>query len=198
MLDYIRGELVSYDQDSLVIESGGIGYMVSPSLSIFNQLPEVGEQVKVYLHLEVKEDDLSLYGFSSPQERELFRIVLSVSRIGPKTALTILSSLDKGQFRQAIMGEELATLTSVKGIGKKTARRLVVELKDKVAELDFGAAREVGGPSEEVSLAIQALTSDSMGFNIQAAREAVSRVRSDQDGDLGVEELVQLALKELS
>ncbi len=197
MFDFIRGELVSYDEDSLIIESSGIGYMIQPSRSALEEMTEVGDQVQVYTHMDVKEDDVSLYGFASPGERELFRTVLGVSRIGPKTALTILSSVDKGEFRRAILDEELTTLTSIKGIGKKTARRLVVELKDKVSKLDLGSTG-TPGTNREVSLALQALTSDSMGFNVQAARKAISRVRSNHDGDLEVEELVQLALKELS
>jgi len=198
MFDFIRGKLVSYDEDSLVVENSGIGYMIQPSLSVLNGLGEVGEQVEVYLHLDVKEDDLNLYGFSNKQERQLFRMVLAVSRIGPKTALTILSSLKKGEFRQAILDEELSTLTSIKGIGKKTARRLILELKDKVAELDMGPAPTSGAANSKVSLAIQALTSDSMGFSVQAAREAISRVRENGDGDMEAKELVQMALKELS
>lgn len=199
MFDFIRGELVSFSEDSLVIESSGIGYMIQPSRSAMEAMTEVGDRVQVYVHMDVKEDDVNLYGFANPEERELFRTVLGVSRIGPKTALTILSSVDKGEFRRAILDEELTTLTSIKGIGKKTARRLVLELKDKVSELDLGTGGGGGqGSNKEVSLALQALTSDSMGFNVQAARKAISRVRGNHDGDLEVEELVQLALKELS
>lgn len=198
MFDFIRGELVDFDENSLVIESSGIGYMIKPSRSALEEMSEIGDRVQVYLHLEVKEDDMTLYGFANPDERELFRTVLGVSRIGPKTALTILSSVSQGEFRRAILDEELATLTSIKGIGKKTARRLVVELKDKVQELDIGVDRQVPGGNEEVSLAIQALASDSMGFTVQEARKAVTRVRNNHDGQFEVEELVQMALQELS
>ncbi len=197
MFDYIKGTLVDYDEDSLVVESGGIGYMINPSRGIMNELPEEGSQVKVYLHLDVKEDDLNLYGFSGPREREMFRMMLSVSRLGPKTALTVLSSMEKTEFRRAIMEEELSTLTSIKGIGKKTGRRLILELKEKVSEMEFESSAPGTGGGNEVSMAIQALTSDTMGFGVQEAREAVSRVR-EGDGDYDVEELVQSALKELS
>ncbi|MFW6111691.1 MAG: Holliday junction branch migration protein RuvA [Candidatus Bipolaricaulota bacterium] len=197
MFDYVKGKLVKYDQDAIVVETGGIGYMVNPSRGVLNELTDEGEQVKIYLHLDVKEDDLNLYGFSGPQEREIFRMMLSVSRLGPKTALTVLSSMEKSEFRRAIMEEELGTLTSIKGIGKKTARRLILELQEKITELEFETASVEGMANSKVSLAVQALTSDSLGFSVQEAREAISRVRDGGD-DLDVEELVQSALKELS
>ena len=197
MLDYIRGKLVTRTEEYLVVETGGIGYTIKPSRGVLNDLAEEGDQVKVYLHLDVKEDDLNLYGFSGTQERKMFRMMLSVSRLGPKTALTVLSSMEKSEFRRAILEEELQTLTSIKGIGKKTARRLILELKEKVSELEFRTTATGGASNSKVSMAIQALTSDSMGFAVQEAREAVSRVR-DRDDDLEVEELVQSALKELS
>ncbi|MCF7876407.1 Holliday junction branch migration protein RuvA [Candidatus Bipolaricaulota bacterium] len=197
MFDYIKGKLVKYDQDAIVVETGGIGYMVNPSRGVLNELTSEGEQVKIYLHLDVKEDDLNLYGFSGPREREVFRMMLSVSRLGPKTALTVLSSMEKSEFRRAIMEEELGTLTSIKGIGKKTARRLILELQEKITELEFETVGVDGMANSKVSLAVQALTSDSMGFSVQEAREAISRVRNGGD-DLDVEELVQSALKELS
>jgi len=197
VFDYIKGKLVKYDQDAIVVETGGIGYMVNPSRGVLNELTSEGEQVKIYLHLDVKEDDLNLYGFSGPREREVFRMMLSVSRLGPKTALTVLSSMEKSEFRRAIMEEELGTLTSIKGIGKKTARRLILELQEKITELEFETVGADGMANSKVSLAVQALTSDSMGFSVQEAREAISRVRNGGD-DLDVEELVQSALKELS
>lgn len=197
MFDYIKGKLVKLDQDAIVVETGGIGYMVNPSRGVLNELTDEGEQVKIYLHLDVKEDDLNLYGFSGPREREIFRMMLSVSRLGPKTALTVLSSMEKSEFRRAIVEEELGTLTSIKGIGKKTARRLILELQEKITELEFETVGVDGMANSKVSLAVQALTSDSMGFSVQEAREAISRVRDGGD-DLEVEELVQSALKELS
>ncbi len=197
MFDYIRGELIDYDEDYLVVETGGIGYTIQPSRGVVSDLPEEGEQVKIFLHLDVKEDDMSLYGFSGPREREIFRMMLSVSRLGPKTALTVLSSMKKSEFRRAIVEEEMGTLTSIKGIGKKTARRLVLELKEKVSDLEFETSAPGGEGNKKVSLAVQALTSDSMGFSVQRARKAVSRARENGD-DLEVEELVQSALKELS
>jgi len=197
MFDYITGELVKHDEDYIVVESGGIGYSIKPSRGALEGLSEEGDQVKIYLHLDVKEDDMNLYGFSGPREREIFRMMLSVSRLGPKTALTVLSSMDKNEFRRAILEEELGTLTSIKGIGKKTARRLVLELKEKVSEMEFETVSAGGVPDSKVSMAVQALTSDSLGFSVQEARKAISRVRENGD-DLEVEELVQSALKELS
>lgn len=197
MFDYITGELIKYDQDYLVVETGGIGYAIKPSRGALDELGEEGEQVKIYLHLDVKEDDMNLYGFSGPREREIFRMMLSVSRLGPKTALTVLSSMDKSEFRRAILEEELNTLTSIKGIGKKTGRRLILELKEKVSDMEFESVSAGGVADSKVSMAVQALTSDSLGFSAQEARKAISQVR-DRGNDLEVEELVQSALQELS
>jgi len=197
MFDYITGELIKYDEDYLVVETGGMGFSIKPSRGALDELGEEGEQVKVFLHLDVKEDDMNLYGFSGPREREIFRMMLSVSRLGPKTALTVLSSMDKSEFRRAVLEEEISTLTSIKGIGKKTARRLILELKEKVSDMEFEAVSAGGVADSKVSMAVQALTSDSLGFSVQEARKAISRVRESGD-DLEVEELVQSALKEMS
>ncbi|MFW6422359.1 MAG: Holliday junction branch migration protein RuvA, partial [Candidatus Bipolaricaulota bacterium] len=130
------------------------------------------------------------------QERELFRLILGVSRIGPKTALRILSSMREEEFREAVVNEEVQILTSIKGVGKKTARRLILELKDKIPEIEVADGAGVEGKSR-VGLALQALTSDSLGFSRMEAREALSSVQGE-DRDLEVQELIQRALKELS
>ena len=196
LYDYIEGRLVRFGEEELVIETGGIGYFVYPSQATVRGLSANTERAKVYVHLEVKEDDLALYGFANRQERALFRMILSVSRIGPKTGLQILSSMGKEEFREAIMREEEGTLTTIKGIGKKTARRLILELKDDLPELEMQST--TGDPHNGSSgVALQALTSDSLGFSFKEAREAISKVQKE-NGDLGTQELIQKALKELS
>lgn len=178
-----------------VLETGGIGYRIYVSQAVRHNLPSGDELVRIYTYLDVKEDDLNLYGFARKNERELFQMILSVSHIGPKTALTILSSIREKQFRQAVMQEEVSTLTSIKGIGKKTARRLILELKDKIPQLDLGSEDE--GDTRTASLAVKALCSDSMGFSPGEAREAVSRIQ-DREKELNVQQLIQRALQELS
>lgn len=195
MYDFIEGELVRYSEQAVVIETGGIGFSINPSRSALDGLPGLGEKAKLYVHQEVKEDDVSLYGFADREERKLFREAISVSRIGPKTGLQILSSMDDKEFRRAIMDEEEATLTSVKGIGKKTARRLILELGDKISDLEVSSDRSGTGGKSEVAL--RALTSDSMGFSPGPAREAISEVRKN-NSELTVQQLIQKALKELS
>ena len=197
MYDFIEGELVKYDEEELVLQSGGIGYLIMPSRAVLADLPPRGELTRIFVHLEVKEDDLSLYGFADRKERELFRMILSVSRIGPKTALTILSSMRREEFRRAVVEEEERVLTEIKGIGKKTARRLILELKDKMPELE--ALPQAGIGDGAVKTALRALTSDSMGFSPRQAREALARVQEEAEGEeLSVEQLVSGALKEMS
>lgn len=196
MYDFLEGRIVRLNEDNVVIQSGGAGYAVKPSQAALSSLPQPGETARLYVHLEVKEDDLSLYGFENRQERELFRLVLSVSRIGPKTALRLLSAMKGEQVREAVAQEEEKMLTSVKGIGKKTARRLILELKDKISDLEMEPS--ASAPQTNTSLALQALTSESMGFSNREAREALSRVREEEGSELEVQELIQNALQELS
>ena len=195
MYDYIEGKLVKYSEDAVVTEAGGIGYSINPSRAALDALSDEDGCGKLYVHLDVKEDDMRLYGFADREERELFRQAISVSRIGPKTGLQILSAMGDGEFRRAIIEEEETALTSIKGIGKKTARRLILELGDKISDLGMGKAGDRGGGKTEVAL--RALTSDSMGFSPERAREAISKVRKD-NSDLSVQGLIQRALKELS
>ena len=134
MITHLKGKLVEKSPTNVVIEVNGIGYWVNISLTTFSQIPD-NENIKLYTHLQVKEDSHSLYGFYSKKEREIFRLLISVSGVGTSTARTMLSSLDPQQVVEAISSNNVSIIQSVKGIGSKTAQRLIIELRDKILKI---------------------------------------------------------------
>ena len=130
----MKGRLCEKTPTSVVIEANGIGYIINISLSTFSQIPD-NENIKLYTHLQIKEDSHTLFGFYSLKEREIFRLLISVSGVGSSTARTMLSSLSSDQIIDAISSNNISLVQSVKGIGSKTAQRLIIELKDKVIKL---------------------------------------------------------------
>ena len=131
MITHLKGKLVEKSPTNVVVEVDGIGYWVNISLTTFSQIPD-NENIKLYTHLQIKEDSHSLYGFYSKKEREIFRLLISVSGVGTSTARTMLSSLDPQQVVEAISSNNVSIVQSVKGIGSKTAQRLIIELRDKI------------------------------------------------------------------
>ena len=132
MYSYLQGKVVEKTATSVVLDVGGIGYLLQISLSTYEALPLLGQEIRLLTHFVVREDAHALYGFYSAEERELFKLLLTVSGIGPKIALTLLSGIPFPQLRQAIVGGELETLKKIPGIGKKTAERMIVELREKL------------------------------------------------------------------
>lgn len=146
MFSYIKGTLEEYWEDTIVVESGGIGWNIHVPLSVLDRLPHVGEQIKVYTSFQVKEDSMTLYGFFSRQDLKMFNQLLGVTGIGPKAALGILSSLSPDDLRMAIIAEDSKAIAKAPGIGPKTAKRVILDLKDKISmdevlPLQFTAAR---------------------------------------------------------
>ncbi|MGJ8731601.1 MAG: Holliday junction branch migration protein RuvA, partial [Cellulophaga sp.] len=134
MITHLRGKLVEKNPTFLVIECNGVGYFVNISLHTLSKVTDA-ENIQLYTHLQVKEDSHTLFGFAEKSEREIFRLLISVSGIGPSIARTMLSSLSPAQVRDAIAGGDVATIQSVKGIGAKTAQRVILDLKDKVLKI---------------------------------------------------------------
>jgi len=134
MITHIQGRLIEKNPTEVIIDCNGVGYFINISLHTFSQLP-TGENVKLYTHLQVREDSHTLYGFSGKAEREIFRLLISVSGIGASIARTMLSSLSPQQIIEAIASEDVVTIQSVKGIGSKTAQRAVLDLKDKILKV---------------------------------------------------------------
>ena len=146
MIGFLRGKVVQLLADYCLLDVGGVGYRVFIPTSTRSRL-KTGEEAMLYTHLSVREDAMTLYGFESQEEYQGFQMLISVSGIGPKVALGILSSITVGKLFQAIHGKQLAVLTKLPGVGKKSAERMILELKDKAAELDGGEASDTLEPA---------------------------------------------------
>lgn len=193
MITHIRGRLVEKNPTSVIIDCGGVGYELHISLNTYS-LIGTDESVELFTHLQVKEDSHTLFGFAQKLEREVFRLLISVSGIGANTARTILSSLTSGELRSAIACDDVSKIQSVKGIGAKTAQRLIIELKDKILkvyEFDEVLPQQDNTVKEEALSALEVL-----GFSRKQAEKVVDAVLSEQS-DLGVEQVIKIALKKL-
>ncbi len=193
MIAHIQGRLVEKTPTDVVIECNGVGYHINISLHTFSLIPE-GENLKLFTFLQVKEDAHTLYGFVEKQERELFKLLLSVSGVGANTARTMLSSLQPNQIIQAIASNDVATIQGVKGIGAKTAQRVILDLKDKVLkvyDLDDVSLVSNNTNKEEALSALEVL-----GFNRKTAEKVIDKIVKDVP-NASVEELIKQALKNL-
>ena len=195
MISRLKGKVLQKSPTELVVDVGGIGYSVHISLSTFAALEHVEGDATILTHLHVREDALQLYGFATQAERDLFRLLISVSGIGPRMAQGILSGLNPAELKSAIASGNIAALTSVSGVGTKTAERIILELRDKVARAE--AAGTGGAPSSAElkarSEAIVALMS--LGFTRPNAEKALQAVLREADHQqLSVEEMIRRAL----
>jgi Holliday junction DNA helicase RuvA len=194
MISRLAGTLIHKQPPLMVIDVNGVGYEVEAPLSVFYDLPEAGQPVVVLTHLSVKEDSHTLYGFSSESERTLFRQLLKISGIGAKLALTILSGTRGDDLARFVAERDTAALTRLPGIGKKTAERIIIELRDKLDDLPLGGGPVSAGgpapPSDAISEATTAL--NALGYKPQ---EASRMVRAVADPDMSVEEIIRLALQ---
>ena len=145
MIAFLRGQLISKSPNQAIVECGGVGYDANISVATFTALPAEGAEVRLHIHTHVREDALALFGFAEREEKRLFEKLLTISGIGPKLAITVLSGIDAGRLVGAIRAGDHATLTKIPGIGKKTAERVVLELKDKLD--DMAAAAPSGAPA---------------------------------------------------
>ena len=193
MITHLKGKLVEKNPTHIVIECAGVGYFVNISLHTFSKIGD-SESIQLYTHLQVKEDSHTLFGFSEKSEREIFRLLLSVSGIGSSTARTMLSSLSPAQIRDAIATGDVPTIQGIKGIGAKTAQRVILDLKDKV--LKVYDIDELSAPSNNTNKdeALSAL--EVLGFVRKHAEKVVDKVVA-QDPGLSVEDIIKFALKNL-
>lgn len=191
MITHLNGVLEEKTPASAVIDVGGIGYLLSISLHTYAQLPDKGT-CRLFTHLAIREDAHVLYGFFNQDERELFRQLISVSGVGGNTALSILSGLDPSGVKDTITSGDVARLKSVKGVGPKTAERIIVDLRDKVGKVEVG---ELGFATEQNKLRDEALTAlVTLGFAKNAANKAIDNVLKKHGADIGIEEIVKHAL----
>lgn len=195
MISYIKGTLAEKTPARLVVEAYGLGYEILVPLSSYDAFGEEGSEVLVYTRFHVREDSHQLFGFATKKERRLFDMLISVSGIGPRSALTILSGVSVNDFCGAITLEEVSFLTAISGIGRKTAERLIVELKERVSELEVevGVATGAVSAQDAMSEAVRALMA--LGFTRLAARRAVEKCVDEAEGDVGIEELIRGALR---
>ncbi len=193
MIHHLKGKLVEKNPTYLIIECGGVGYFVNISLHTFSNLTDA-ENINLYTHLQVKEDSHTIFGFSQKSEREIFRLLISVSGIGSSTARTMLSSLSPAQIRDAIAGGDVATIQSVKGIGVKTAQRVILDLRDKVLKVYDIDEVSIGSSNTKKDEALSAL--EVLGFPRRQAEKVVDKVLL-QDHTQSVEEILKLSLKNL-
>lgn len=202
MYSYIKGILTEKELNKIVVEAAGVGYDISVPASVCMELPPQGTEVKIYTHFAVKEDGQSLYGFLYREDREMFRHLITVNGIGPKGALAVLSELSPDDLRMAIATGDVKSIIKAQGIGKKTAERIILDLKDKVAGDTFTAAvsggsvsgvRGAQGGAGPVSEAIDALSM--LGYSRMDAGRMVGTVNITED--MTTEDIIKAALKSI-
>ena len=191
----IRGQLIQKMPTEIIIEAGGLGYALSISTNTYDQLPKAGNEVSLCTYFHVTENKQSLFAFSEETERELFLMLIGVSGIGPKTAIILLSAVTPNEFKRRLIAGEVSMLTALPGIGPKTARRIIVELKDKFVKVSANdLPREDDDIAPEVSDAYDALLA--LGFQMQDIRRAIGKIQNGSQG-MGTEEIVKRVLTKL-
>lgn len=197
MYNYLSGQLISKAPTSVVLDVNGIGYEIMVSLATSQKLPEPGSRVTLKTYFIVREDAQILFGFATEEERALFKLLISVSGVGPKTALTALSGIELAELKRAIVEGSVATLTSVPGIGRKTAERLIVELREKIIIGKGEEISSVGKSAKDETLlqdSLQALVS--LGYSKQAAKTAIQKVYQERRNEgWNAEKLIRESLK---
>ena len=202
MIAYLSGKLLEKEANSVIVDVGGVGYEVSIPLSTFYELGEVGDDVQLRIYTNVREDAIQLFGFHTARERDIYLKLISVQGIGAKSGIAMLSGMNADEIIAAIRTENLGKLTAIPGVGKKTAERLVIELRDKIGELAKGvpagvstAAAGAVGADDVYEDALSALVN--LGYQRNAAEKALQQAR--QDGvDANVQKLLRAALQKLA
>jgi Holliday junction DNA helicase RuvA len=196
MITHLRGTIVRSSPAELVVDVGGVGYQVSIPLSTFTHFEHSSGEITILTHLHIREDAMQLYGFATESERDLFRLLISVSGIGPRMAQGILSGMGSADLREAILSGNLGALTAIQGVGKKTAERLIMELKEKVGK---GMPEEVApatGSKDLRSRAEAVVALMSLGFTRQGAERTLQEILSKSPTkDLSLEDLIKQALR---
>lgn len=192
MIAFIRGTLIEKEPTRAVIEAGGVGYELLVPLSTYEKLPRTGSEAKLLAHHCVREDDEILFGFATDDEKAMFAKLTCVSGVGPKIALAILSGSSVGELSMSIAGGDAKRLAAIKGVGKKTAEKICVELRDKVSEFAFSGRGGEGAPSPIAKDAVAALRA--LGFNEETSAKMVSDVLA-RDAEIdSVEQIIKMSL----
>lgn len=198
MIAHLSGELIRIEADYVVVDVNGVGYKVNAPLAVIAQLPPAGEEVRFLISTVVKEDSITLYGFSEEAQQSLFELLLTVSGVGPRVALNILSVMPVEQIIHAISGDNFHELNRVPGVGTKTAQRIVLELREKITNLVWAEAARESAPAEQRFLddAVEGLIA--LGYNRNDARAAVDQVVKSAADKSDAGGVVRAALKLLS
>ncbi len=200
MIARLRGILIEKSVTQCVVDVHGVGYRVVIPLTTFYELPEIGRPAVIHIHTHVREDAIHLYGFHVQEEREIFELMISVSGIGPKLAINVLSGIAAGELIRAVTEEDLKRLTGIPGVGKKTAERMILELKDKMAKIgreilpDRTDTYRAGGQVKDDALS--ALVN--LGYKGSAVKEAVDRIIREAQEPLALDRLLKQALRMLA
>ena len=194
MIHHLKGQLIEKNPTHIVIDCNGVGYFIHISLHTFSLLSSASEAISIFTHLQVKEDSQTLFGFMEKSERELFRLLISVSGVGASTARTMLSSIEPRQIMEAIASGDSAKVQSIKGIGAKTAQRIILDLKDKILKV-FGEGEVfVSQSNTNKEEALSAL--ETLGFARKPAEKVIDRIMKETT-EPTVETIIKLALKNL-
>lgn len=203
MISYIRGTLAEKNEDSAVVEAHGVGYQIFVPVPVLSELPPLGESVKIYTYFSVREDGMSLFGFLSRQDLAMFKQLIGVNGIGPKSALGILSALKPDVLRMAVASGDAKTISRAPGVGPKTAQRIILDLKDKIRPEDVLAGgleeslavpEEISGVGQAGKEAVEALTA--LGYSAAEAAGAVKKVKITEE--MTAEDVLKGALRHLA
>lgn len=201
MYSYIKGRLVRRTDEYIVVENNGIGYQVNCPIGISFELGELDSDIIVYIHQNVKEDDISLYGFSSQEQKDLFLQLITVSSVGPKVAMSICSQIKPDILAMSVMNGDINMLTQVKGLGKKTAERIILELRDKLKKVSSTAPKKTATTIQAPGSGIdQSVIEDAvsalivLGYKDSDARNAVNSV---YENEMALQDLIKKALRTL-
>lgn len=192
MITQLTGKLLEKQAPKLVIDVQGVGYEVLAPMSSFYQLPDCGNTLTILTHLSIREDAHVLFGFMTEQERKLFRALIKVNGVGPKLALTILSGIETDQFVQCILTQDEIRLTHIPGVGKKTAERLIIEMKSALSQWETISTETLKDPNHAMQEAIAALTA--LGYKLHDAKQAVTKIHNPQHNS---EQLIRAALQQI-
>ncbi|MBZ2387376.1 Holliday junction branch migration protein RuvA [Anaerococcus murdochii] len=195
MISYIKGDVKEISEEGFVIENNNIGYFINSTLTSLSNI-QINNEYKIYTSMQVREDDISIYGFYSKEELEMFLLLISVSSIGPKIALGMLSSISSDEIKLAIVNNDIDKLTKAKGIGKKTASRIILELVDKVKKMALPDANKIEqvSPVENDNLGVARDALKNLGYMENDIARVLSELR---DADLNLEALIKESLKRL-
>lgn len=193
MIGSLRGKLIHKEADKVILDVSGVGYEVYVPLKVTTQLPDINKEVFFYIETIVREDDISLYGFLSREDKEVFNLLREAKGVGVRTAFSLLSFFSSDDIMNSITNEDINALLSVPGIGRKTAERIIFELKDRAKKFsDRPNLTKSGQIESDVELALI-----SLGYNVKEAREAIKKARAELSEDFSLEDIIKVALKNL-